>query len=186
MATTPRTSPRPRSGKRRQVDVFTMSPNASMPEEGIDLFGDFVIKTNPNARIMVQASWSACDGKGTTPSVGGTGGGDFKNDRARQHHDGRSRQLDRRPGSARRQLSRPPAHAARRHRQARRQADHLRRAVLDRGLHAAQGSPRRPGAGRRQAVGALPRPHRPPDARRPPTSSPMSGSRPCIARARSA
>jgi hypothetical protein len=50
-----------------------------MPEEGIDLFGDFVIKHNPNARIMVQASWSAYDGKGTTPSVGGTGGGSFTN-----------------------------------------------------------------------------------------------------------
>jgi hypothetical protein len=63
-----------------KVDVFTMSPNARMPEEGIDLFGDLVIKTNPNARIMVQASWSAYDGKGTTASVGGTGGGDFQND----------------------------------------------------------------------------------------------------------
>lgn len=62
-----------------KVDVFTMSPNAKMPEEGIDLFGDLVIKTNPNARIMVQASWSAYDGKGTTPSVGGTGGGTFNN-----------------------------------------------------------------------------------------------------------
>src|SRR4029078_7783148 len=38
-------------------DVFTMSPNAIMPEPGIDQFGDFVIKTNPNARIMVQNSW---------------------------------------------------------------------------------------------------------------------------------
>jgi len=64
----------------KDLDVFTMSPNAKMPEEGIDLFGDLVIKTNPNARIMVQASWSAYDGKGTTPSVGGAGGGDFKND----------------------------------------------------------------------------------------------------------
>jgi hypothetical protein len=63
-----------------KVTVFTMSPNAKMPEEGIDLFGDFVIKHNKNARIMVQASWSAYDGKGTTPSVGGSGGGDFKND----------------------------------------------------------------------------------------------------------
>jgi hypothetical protein len=63
-----------------KVTVFTMSPNAKMPEEGIDLFGDFVIKHNKNARIMVQASWSAYDGKGTTPSVGGAGGGDFKND----------------------------------------------------------------------------------------------------------
>ena len=62
-----------------KVDVFTMSPNAKMPEQGIDLFGDFIIKTNPDARIMVQASWSAYDGKGTTPSVGGTGGGTFTN-----------------------------------------------------------------------------------------------------------
>jgi hypothetical protein len=62
-----------------KVSVFTMSPNATMPEQGIDNFGDFVIKHNPNARIMVQASWSAYDGKGTTPSVGGSGGGDFAN-----------------------------------------------------------------------------------------------------------
>jgi hypothetical protein len=62
-----------------KVSVFTMSPNAKMPEEGIDLFGDFVIKHNRHARIMVQASWSAYDGKGTTASVGGTGGGTFAN-----------------------------------------------------------------------------------------------------------
>ncbi|MSO45909.1 MAG: hypothetical protein EXQ59_03970 [Acidobacteria bacterium] len=55
------------------VDVFTMSPNARMPEEGIDLFGDLVRQTNPNARILVQASWSAWDGNGTTASVGGAG-----------------------------------------------------------------------------------------------------------------
>ena len=53
------------------VDVFTMSPNARMPEKGIDLFGDLMIKTNPNGRILVQNSWSAWDGKGLTPSVGG-------------------------------------------------------------------------------------------------------------------
>jgi hypothetical protein len=61
------------------VTVFTMSPNAKMPEDGIDHFGDFVIAHNPNARIMVQSSWSAYDGRGSTPSVGGTGGGDFQN-----------------------------------------------------------------------------------------------------------
>jgi hypothetical protein len=61
------------------VDVFTMSPNARMPEEGIDLFGDLVIKTNPNARILVQNSWSAWDGTATTPSVGGTGKTTFTN-----------------------------------------------------------------------------------------------------------
>src|SRR5262245_4058992 len=62
------------------VDVFTMSPNAKMPEPGIDLFGDLVIKTNPNARILVQNSWSAWDGTGTTTSVGGSGAPDFKNE----------------------------------------------------------------------------------------------------------
>ncbi|MDP3739407.1 MAG: hypothetical protein Q8R02_18605 [Hyphomonadaceae bacterium] len=63
-----------------KVDVFTMSPNAKMPEDGIDKFGDFVIAHNKNARVMVQSSWSAYDGHGSTPSVGGAGGGDFKND----------------------------------------------------------------------------------------------------------
>jgi hypothetical protein len=62
------------------VNVFTMSPNARMPEEGIDLFGDLVIKTNPTARILVQNSWSAWDGNGLTPSVGGTGRPTFSND----------------------------------------------------------------------------------------------------------
>jgi hypothetical protein len=59
--------------KKGGVDVFTMSPNARMPEEGIDLFGDLVRETNPNARILVQASWAAWDGQGSTASVGGTG-----------------------------------------------------------------------------------------------------------------
>jgi hypothetical protein len=62
-----------------QLDVFTLSPNAVMPEEGIDKFGDFVIAHNPNARILVQVSWSSWDGHGRTPSVGGTGGGSFTN-----------------------------------------------------------------------------------------------------------
>ncbi|MGD2133337.1 MAG: hypothetical protein PVI23_11130 [Maricaulaceae bacterium] len=61
------------------VDVFTMSPNAIMPEDGIDLFGDFLIETNPEARLMVQNSWNAWDGNGATPAVGGSGGGDFTN-----------------------------------------------------------------------------------------------------------
>lgn len=61
------------------VDVFTMSPNAIMPEEGIDLFGDLMIETNPEGRILVQNSWSAWDGAGTTSSVGGSGAPDFSN-----------------------------------------------------------------------------------------------------------
>jgi hypothetical protein len=62
------------------VDVFTMSPNALMPEPGIDLFGDLVIETNPRARILVQNSWSAWDGNGRTASVGGTGRPAFSNE----------------------------------------------------------------------------------------------------------
>lgn len=62
------------------IDVFTMSPNAIMPEEGIDLFGDLMIETNPNGRILVQHSWSAWDGNGLTASVGGTGQPSFANE----------------------------------------------------------------------------------------------------------
>lgn len=61
------------------VDVLTISPNSVMPEEGIDLFADLMMETNPGGRILVQDSWSAWDGHGTTASVGGNGGGDFTN-----------------------------------------------------------------------------------------------------------
>jgi hypothetical protein len=63
--------------KKGGVDVFTMSPNALMPEPGVDLFGDLVIKTNPDARILVQNSWISWDGTATTPSVGGKGSTTF-------------------------------------------------------------------------------------------------------------
>lgn len=59
------------------VDVFTMSPNAIMPEEGIDLFADLMLETNPEGRILVQNSWLPWDGTGTTASVGGSGAPDF-------------------------------------------------------------------------------------------------------------
>jgi hypothetical protein len=62
------------------VDVFTLSPNARIPEEGIDRFGDLMIETNPNGRILVQSSWSAWDGNGLTPSVGGTSRPSFTNE----------------------------------------------------------------------------------------------------------
>src|SRR5262249_11961702 len=65
---------------RDKGDVFTMSPNAIMPEPGLDNFGDFIIAHNKNARIMVQNSWGSYDGHGTTPAVGGTGAPDFKNE----------------------------------------------------------------------------------------------------------
>lgn len=48
------------------IDVFTLSPNRVVPEQGIDLFGDLVIKTNPQARILAQNSWMAWDGKSST------------------------------------------------------------------------------------------------------------------------
>jgi hypothetical protein len=62
------------------VDVFTMSPNSVMPEEGVDLFADLMIETNPQGRILVQNSWSPWDGNGSTASVGGTGMPDFSKD----------------------------------------------------------------------------------------------------------
>lgn len=62
------------------VDVLTMSPNALMPEPGIDLFADLLMETNPDARLLVQNSWAAWDGHGTTASVGGTGRPDFANE----------------------------------------------------------------------------------------------------------
>jgi len=62
------------------VDVFTMTPNEVMPEEGIDLFGDLVMETNPGGRMLVQHSWPPWDGNGTTVSVGGTGESDFTNE----------------------------------------------------------------------------------------------------------
>jgi hypothetical protein len=39
-----------------------------------------MIETNPDGRILVQNSWSAWDGNGTTGSVGGTGAPDFTNE----------------------------------------------------------------------------------------------------------
>jgi len=62
------------------VDVFTMSPNAIMPEPGVDLFGDLLIKTNPDARMLVQNSWAAWDGHGMTASVGGGERPSFSNE----------------------------------------------------------------------------------------------------------
>jgi len=60
------------------VDVFTMSGNQIMPEPGVDLFGDYVLQTNPKARILLQNSWSSWDGTGSTPAVGGKGNDAFK------------------------------------------------------------------------------------------------------------
>lgn len=59
------------------IDVMTISPNAVIPEEGIDLFAELLMETNPTARLLVQHSWSPWDGNGSTPGVGGTGDADF-------------------------------------------------------------------------------------------------------------
>jgi len=69
------------------VDVFTMSPNAIMPEPAIDLFGDLVIETNPDARIMVQNSWSAWDGNGSTVAVEGSEERPERPDFSNEDHD---------------------------------------------------------------------------------------------------
>jgi hypothetical protein len=38
------------------------------------------METNPGARMLVQHSWAAWDGNGSTTSVGGTGNSDFSNE----------------------------------------------------------------------------------------------------------
>jgi len=39
------------------VDVFTMSPNVKMPDDGIDRFAEWGLKHNPRLRLLVQESW---------------------------------------------------------------------------------------------------------------------------------
>jgi hypothetical protein len=145
-----------------------MSPNAKMPEPGIDNFGDFVIAHNKNARIMVQSSWSAYDGHGSTPSVGGTGGGNFKN------ADRDSEKLETVKGWLANEKS-PTGYLPKLRAQlegidkrAGRQITYVvpsstAVAVLDRGLHAALGGDRREDPGRDQAVRTHSRSDRPPD-----------------------
>ena len=55
-----------------ELDVFTMSPNAQMPEEAIDKFADLAAQTTPNIRLLVQQSWSAWDGN--APNFASFGG----------------------------------------------------------------------------------------------------------------
>jgi hypothetical protein len=62
------------------VDVFTLSPGSRMPEEGIDRFGDLMLETNPNGRILAQSSWTPFDGTGFTPNVGFTARPSFTNE----------------------------------------------------------------------------------------------------------
>lgn len=45
-----------------EVDVFTVSPHALLPDEGIDNFAKLGLEKNPKLRVLVQASWPARDG----------------------------------------------------------------------------------------------------------------------------
>lgn len=51
-----------------ELDVLTLSPNVTMPEEAIDKFADLAQQTNPNIRLLVQHSWAAWDGNTPNPS----------------------------------------------------------------------------------------------------------------------
>jgi hypothetical protein len=39
------------------TDVFTMAPNVTMPDAGIDRFAELGLKHNPKIRLLVQESW---------------------------------------------------------------------------------------------------------------------------------
>jgi hypothetical protein len=62
-----------------ELDVLTLSPNATLPEEAIDKFADLAQQTNPNIRLLVQQSWAAWDGNapnlGSLRPSGGAGPG---------------------------------------------------------------------------------------------------------------
>ena len=45
------------------VDVLTLSPHLLLPDAGIDNFTKLGLDTNPNLRVLVQASWVPKDGK---------------------------------------------------------------------------------------------------------------------------
>ncbi len=47
--------------KTGKVDVLTLSPHLKLPDEGVDNFVKLALEHNPNARIIVQASWMAFD-----------------------------------------------------------------------------------------------------------------------------
>src|SRR5262245_21708198 len=47
-----------KSGK---VDVLTLSPHLMLPDPGIDNFVKLCLEHNPDARVLVQASWMAFD-----------------------------------------------------------------------------------------------------------------------------
>lgn len=44
-----------------EVDVLTVSPGLSVPDEGIAKFAELGLKHNPNLRLLVQASWYPFD-----------------------------------------------------------------------------------------------------------------------------
>jgi len=62
------------------VDAFSMAPGTVVPDEGIELFADLLIQTNPQGRILVQSSWAPWDGNGTLEGVGSNAAPDFSNE----------------------------------------------------------------------------------------------------------
>jgi len=47
------------------VDVLIVSPTAQLPDPGIDAYARLGIATNPDLRVLVQASWPAYDDPGS-------------------------------------------------------------------------------------------------------------------------
>ncbi|MCE9531969.1 MAG: hypothetical protein K8T89_12720 [Planctomycetes bacterium] len=43
------------------VDVLTLSPHLKLPDEGVDNFVKLALEKNPNARVLIQASWMLFD-----------------------------------------------------------------------------------------------------------------------------
>lgn len=55
-----------RSGK---VDVLTLSPNWVIPDPAIGKFAKLALENNPQAKIVVQMSWTAFDGMVPQPAI---------------------------------------------------------------------------------------------------------------------
>lgn len=55
-----------RTGK---VDVLTLAPNWVIPDPAIEKFVDLALEHNPQARVVVQMSWTAFDGMLPRPAI---------------------------------------------------------------------------------------------------------------------
>jgi hypothetical protein len=52
-----------------KVDVLTLAPNWVIPDPAIDKFVDLALEHNPQARVVVQMSWTAFDGMLPRPAI---------------------------------------------------------------------------------------------------------------------